>query len=204
MNKPYLRFALLAAVAVLAGLAAGSLWLHPGSVRLASGELLDTPRPIADFTLTGGDGQPFTRSDLLGHWSLIYVGYTYCPDVCPTTLMLLKNVERDLGRDAGRLRVVFISVDPARDTPQRLADYVHYFSPDFSAATGPDAVLEALGKNLGFAYNKVPGKTPDSYLMDHSAALMLIDPQARLAGYLLPPFKVQALVEDLRRIIERG
>jgi protein SCO1/2 len=204
MKNPYLLFSLIAAAAVLAGLAIGGLWLTPAPVKLASGDLLDPPRPVADFTLTGDDSKPFTRSDLLGHWSLVYVGYTFCPDVCPTTLMLLKNVEKDLGASAGELQVVFLSVDPARDTPERLAAYVHYFSPDFRAATGPDAVLETLAKNLGFAYDKVPGKTPDSYLMDHSAALILIDPQARVAGYLVPPFQAQTLAGDLRRVLGKS
>jgi len=98
--------------------------------------------------------------------------------------------------------VLFISVDPARDTPQALAQYVHYFGADFHGATADDAELEKLGKDLGFVYLKVPGTTPDNYLMDHSAALMLINPKAELAGYLSPPFDAATIAKDLKNLIE--
>jgi protein SCO1/2 len=176
--------------------------LHQGTPQLRSGTLLDTRRPVIDFNLNGADGKPFTRADLLGHWDLIYVGYTHCPDVCPTTLAQLKAVTAGLGSDRGKLRVVFLSIDPERDTPQVLGQYTHYFSPDFEAATGPNAVLDALGRNLSFVYEKVPGDTPQSYLMDHSSALILVDPQGQLAGYLTPPFKTVDMVSDLKQLLE--
>ncbi len=202
VSKGLLRWSLLAGLAVLIGITAGLVVLHPASVQIQSGTLLRQPRPIADFSLANSDGKPYTKADLAGHWSVIYVGYTHCPDVCPTTLAQLKAVEKGLGVDAARLRFVFLSIDPERDTPEALGQYTHYFSPDFLAVTGPNAQLDALGANLGFVYEKVPGQTPQTYLMDHSSALILIDPQARLAGYLTPPFKTESLIGDLKQLVE--
>jgi protein SCO1/2 len=200
VSKSTLSYGLLAAFAVLIGVAAGLVVLRPATVEIQSGTLLKAPRPVADFSLTADDGKPFTRAGLAGRWSLIYVGYTHCPDVCPTTLAQLKAVEKGLGADAARVHFIFLSIDPERDTPQGLAQYTHYFSPDFTAVTGPNAELDKLGASLGFVYQKVPGETPQNYLMDHSSALILVDPQARLAGYLTPPFKTGDLVADLRQI----
>ncbi len=193
----------IAAFALMIGALVGAILLQPGAVELNSGTLLPKPRPIAPFTLSGSNGRPFTNADFSGHWTLVFAGYTFCPDVCPTTLADLASVRSKLGADAGKLQVVFISVDPQRDTPERLDKYVHYFSPDFRAATGDNAALEALGQSLGFVFLKVPGATPESYLMDHSAALMLINPRAELAGYLTPPFKADVIAADLEPLLQR-
>ena len=204
MSKSKLIWVALAAFAALVGAAAGFTVLRPAGVDIKSGTLLRQPREIADFALQGSGGKPFTKADLAGHWSLIYVGYTHCPDVCPTTLAQLKAVEKGLGPDAAKLRFVFLSIDPERDTPESLAQYTHYFSPDFEGVTGPNAQLDALGANLGFVYQKVPGETPQSYLMDHSSAMILVNPQAQLAGYVTPPFNTEAIVADLRALAERA
>lgn len=204
VSNRLLAWGLLAAFAVLIGIVAGLVVLHPATVQIQSGTLLQQRRAVADFSLQGSEGKPFTRADLAGHWNLIYVGYTHCPDVCPTTLAQLKAVEKGLGADAAAWRFIFLSIDPERDTPQALGQYTHYFSPDFLAVTGPDAQLDALGSNLGFVYQKVPGDTPQSYLMDHSSALIVIDPEARLAGYLTPPFKTESLVSDLKQLLGKS
>lgn len=198
-----LMLGVAAAFALLVGILVAIILLKPGAVAIRSGTLLPQPRPVADFSLTGSDGQPFTKASLSGHWSLIFAGYTFCPDVCPTTLTDLKSVLNQLGPDAGKLEIVFISIDPARDTPARLAQYVHYFSPDFRAATGEVAALEKLGQSLGFVFIKVPGASPENYLMDHSAALMLVNPQAELAGFLTPPFKADVIAADLKPLLQR-
>jgi len=203
VKKPWLVWTLLAGFAALAGVAASLAVLHQPRSPIRSGTLLDKRRPVKEFSLAGTDGQAYTRASLSGHWTVLYIGYTYCPDVCPTTLALLKTVQAGLGTDAAKLQVSFISIDPERDTPERLAQYVHYFNPAFSAATGSNAQLDSLGADLGFVYAKVPGATPQSYLMDHSSALILIDPQARLAGYLTPPFKTADLIADLKTILEQ-
>lgn len=201
MSNRSMFWRLIAAFALLTGIALGWLWLRPAAAPLQSGMLLETPRPIVDFALTAGDGKSFDKADLIGRWNVIFVGYTHCPDVCPTTLARLEAVKKSLGADAAKVRFVFISIDPERDSPQILDRYTHFFSPDFLSATGPPAQLDRLGASLGFVYAKVAGATPESYLMDHSAELILVDPQAELAGYLTPPFRVERLVDDLRHVL---
>lgn len=201
-SSRFLLFGAITALAVLLGVGVGTYVLSPKGPAIDGGTMLPQPRPVVDFKLTGEDGKPYTDADLKGHWTIVFAGYTHCPDVCPTTLQTLKAVKADLGADAGKLGVLFISVDPARDTPETLGHYVHFFGPDFRGATGSDEQLEALGKNLGFVFVKVPGPTPDSYTMDHSAALMLINPQAQLAGYLLPPFDAQTIAKDMKTLMD--
>jgi protein SCO1/2 len=199
-----LRLIAIGAIALMVGLIA-AIWLQqPATVSLQSGTLLQAPRPLGDFHAVDQDGQPFGREQLQGHWTLIFPGFTTCPDVCPTTLALLKQVDDGLGDAAQRLRVDFLSVDPDRDTPARLKQYVQAFDPRFTAMTAAEPELQNLARMLGVAYAKVPGKTPDDYTMDHSAALIVIDPQARIAGYLTPPFAADKLTADLRTLLNRS
>ncbi|MDP3857380.1 MAG: SCO family protein [Stagnimonas sp.] len=194
-------FGLIAAVAAALGLAVGAMLLQPKGIAIASGTLLQTPRPLPDFTLTDQDGQAFTRQQLGGKWTLVFAGFTYCPDVCPATLSLLKAVKARLGPQAGQLQVLLLSVDPGRDTPERLKTYVRFFDPSFLAATAPDAELEKLARAMSFVYAKVPGADADSYTMDHSTALMLINPQAELAGFFTAPLKADTLSADLSALL---
>ena len=193
----------LALTAAAVGVLAARLWLAPpAATALKSGTLLPAPRQIVDFALAAEDGKPFTNADLRGRWSLVFTGFTHCPDVCPTTLSLLKGVANRLGTQADEVQIVFLSVDPERDTPEALEHYVHYFSPRFRAATGPVPELEQLGASLGFVFAKVPGPTPESYTMDHSAALILVNPQGQLAGYFTPPLRADALAADLSSLLK--
>lgn len=201
MSNGVWKWALAGGLAVLLGIAAGTLSLRPHGVSITSGTLLGTPRPIDEFTLQSAAGTPFTRADLGGHWTVVFAGFTFCPDVCPTTLTELKAVKAQLGDSADAIRFLFLSVDPERDTPEKIGQYLRFFDPGFIGATGDAASLEKLGANLGFVYAKVPGATPESYTIDHSTALILIDPQARVAGYLTPPFKPDAMAADLKAII---
>ena len=194
-------FGLIAAVAAALGLAVGAILLKPKSVAIASGTLLQTPRPLPAIALTDQDGAPFTNRHLEGHWTVVFAGFTYCPDICPGTLTLLKAVRRQLGEDAAKVQVLFLSVDPGRDTPQRLKTYVQFFDPSFTAVTAPDAELEKLAGAMSFVYAKVPGATPDSYTMDHSTALMLINPKGQLAGFFTAPLKAESLGADLKTIL---
>lgn len=189
------------AFAVLGGIFSGVFLLRSQVTEISSGTLLKTPRVIEAFKLTAGNGAIFSNARLAGHWTVIFPGFTFCPDVCPTTLATLKAVNAKLGAAAVKVRFVFLSVDPARDTPEKLRNYVMFFSPAFIGVTGDQATLERLGANIGFVYAKVPGATPDSYTMDHSTALILINPQGQVAGYLTPPFKPDAMAEDLRKLV---
>ncbi|HUP92891.1 MAG TPA: SCO family protein [Solimonas sp.] len=190
-----------AAVVVALGIAAASWVYTPRAVELKSGTLLQAPRALPEFALLDHDGAPFTHRQLEGRWSLVFAGFTRCPDVCPTTLALLKQVNARL--PGGGAHVVFLSVDPERDTPAALKTYTTYFDPSFTGVTAREPQLGEFARALGLAYAKVPGTTPDTYDMDHSAALVLIDPQGRIAGYLSPPFDPAALAADLGSVMGR-
>jgi protein SCO1/2 len=192
----------IAALAALGGLLVATTMGGPKNIEIQSGTLLKQPRLIEPFQLADSSGAPFDNARLQGHWSLVFAGFTFCPDVCPTTLATLKTLKSKLDAAQAPVQVVFLSVDPERDTLPILDKYVHYFSPDFIGATGPDAELEKFARSLSLVYAKVPGATADSYTMDHSAALVLINPQAQVAGYFLPPHQVDQLSADLQSVIK--
>lgn len=199
----------------LAGLAAGALALAAGiwaaswlllpegapALELESGTALPEPRPLREFAMTDDAGAAFGLARLQGRWSLVFAGFTSCPDVCPTTLALLQQVRGALALQNRTLDILFLSVDPERDTPQRLRGYVGHFGAGITGLTGSADALAALAAQLGLAYVKVPGPTPADYTMDHSAALVLLDPQARIAAYFQPPFKADTLASDLARLL---
>jgi len=200
---PPLRFGLIAALAAALGLALGVVFMQPKAVHIESGTLLQPPRALPAFTLTDVDNRPFTNASLQGHWSVIFAGFATCPDVCPTTLNTLKGVMADLGPLAKQVQVVLLSIDPERDTPARLKSYVQYFDPSFTGATGPNSELDKLARAMSFVYAKVPGATPETYTMDHSAALMLINPQGQLAGFFTTPHRREVLAADLTALIKK-
>ncbi|TDU32522.1 protein SCO1/2 [Panacagrimonas perspica] len=207
MSSPVkaLTLGVIAAIAAIAGLVVANFVFkpdQPAGVQIASGTLLPSPRAIPEFALTGGGGQPFTKAGLNGQWSVIFVGFTHCPDVCPNTLAKLKAVHSTLATQNKPLQVLFLSVDPERDTPPIIASYVTHFDPAFVGATGPKEELDKLGSAMGFIYMKSPGATPETYSIDHSSALILINPQAQVAGYFTQPLKVDELVADLGTLIE--
>ncbi|CAL1238999.1 SCO family protein [Candidatus Methylocalor cossyra] len=190
-------------ILALALVLGGWFWWTPGVPRLVSGALLEKPRPLRDFSLRAESGAPFTLEELRGHWTVIFAGYTHCPDVCPLTLAQLKQAKARLGTASEGLRVLFLSVDPERDTSEGLANYVRHFDPDFRAATGTRPQLETLAYQLGIVFLKAPNSQGEGYTIDHSAELVLIDPQGRLAGYLLPPFSPEGLAADLATVLGR-
>ncbi len=163
---------------------------------LASGTWLPQPKQLQDFRLTDISGAPFTLADLAGRPSLVYFGFTRCPDVCPTTLLKLAQVVRVAGIRG--LRVVFISVDPQRDTPPVLAVYVHAFDPSFGGLTGDPRAIARVARDFAVAVSRVdlPG---GDYTMDHTAAVFLLDARAREVAIFTPPFEVAAFAADLKR-----
>lgn len=210
MSNPVkaISLGLVAAVAAVAGLVTASFFYKPdaspgieGGIQIASGTLLPSPRAIPEFTLNGTDGQPFSKASLAGQWSVIFVGFTHCPDICPNTLGLLKTVYRQLDTQNKPLQVVLLSVDPERDTPETLQRYVQHFDPSFVGATGAKAELDKLGAAMGFVYMKSAGSTPETYNIDHSSALILINPDGQVAGYFTQPLKIEPLVADLGKLI---
>jgi protein SCO1/2 len=136
-----------------------------------------------DFALTDPAGRPRTLADYRGKVVAVFFGYTQCPDVCPTTLAALAEASRALGADADKLQVVFITVDPDRDTAALLGQYVPAFDPRFVGLRGDAAATERVAREFKVIYQKVPGATPDRYTMDHSAGVFLFDPAGRLRVY---------------------
>lgn len=187
-------FSVLAAM--LLGIAAAILLRPPVPVALRSGTALPQPRPIGEFELVDQRGRALTRSSFEGRWSLVFTGFTNCPDICPTTLALLATLTTRLRERGGELQTVFVSVDPERDTPAALAQYVGHFDSAMIGATGTRAQIDRLCAELGLAYLLNPG-TAGEYTVDHSAALVLVDPQARIAAYFQPPFDLDSLATDL-------
>ena len=170
--------------------------LDSSGPELASGTWLPQPKSIADFQLTDNAGKPFSLRDLQGKPTLVFFGFTHCPDVCPTTLVKLAQVKKNAG--IAGLRVVFITVDPARDTPPVVGLYAHAFDPDFVGLTGDEQSIAKVARNFGVAMNKVelPG---GYYTMDHTAAVFLLNTQGQVAGIFTPPFDTPRLVQDLDR-----
>jgi protein SCO1 len=163
---------------------------------------LTTPRELPAFTLQQSDRTPLIPGELRGHWTVVFLGFTYCPDVCPTTLAELAQAQKRWTTlpESTRPRVLFISVDPERDSIEKLGEYAHAFHKDTLAATADIPSLEAFAKSLSLVFIKVPaGKDapPGQYTMDHSAALVVLDPQGRMAGVIQPPFQPKAIAEDL-------
>ncbi len=185
-----------------AGALSAGYWLRPQPLELAVAKLYPEPRELADFELTDGDGDRFGLDRWRGRWDLVFFGFTYCPDVCPNTLNELKAIDAEL-RDAGHdpPRITFVSVDPERDTPARLKSYVGYFNPEFQVATGDHGQLEALTRQLGMIY-RIEAHEPGArgYAVDHSASLLLIDPQARLRAVFPAPHEVGGIVADLAKL----
>lgn len=156
------------------------------------GTLYDPPQAVSDFTLTSQTGEPLHLSDLRGKAVVIFFGYTNCPDVCPTTLADFKRVKTHLGADVGRVTFVFISVDGARDTPERLAAYVGAFDPEFIGLMGDDATIRTIAKDYGVFFQQVAAAADNpNYLVDHTASSFVVDPQGRLA--LVFPYQADAL-----------
>ena len=133
-----------------------------------------------DFSLTGHDGKPRTLADFRGKVVVMFFGYTQCPDVCPTTMTELGQVMKDLGGDSARVQVLFVTLDPERDTRELLAQYVPAFDPRFLGLYGDLEATARVARDFKVFYRKVPGKTPDSYSMDHTAGSYVFDPQGRL------------------------
>lgn len=188
---------LLAACAAALGLWFGARLLSPAPpVRLETAVMYPAPRPLPDFTLTRSDSKPLTLADWKGHWTVAFFGYTHCPDICPTTLATFKQAWNKLGAVAHHVEFDFVSVDPARDTPEQLAHYIGFFSKDFIAATGTDAELTRLSAALGLVYARGEASN-GTYSVDHSASAVIIDPEGRQVGLFRPPFDAAKIAADL-------
>ncbi|AKS42586.1 SCO family protein [Wenzhouxiangella marina] len=196
------RIFLMVIVAMLA-VAAGLLTANRMMQKTAEYRALQAfpaPRAVADFALETADGEPFSMAQLRGHWNLLFFGFTNCPDVCPDTLAMLDQSMEQLAlmRRENLPQVIFVSVDPARDQGEALGEYVSWFNEDFFAVTGSDPQLTALTRQLGVAYF-LDEPDPDTgfYNVDHSAAVMVVDPEGRLFGRFPHPLDPALVTADL-------
>ena len=158
-----------------------------------------------DFNLPDFDGKPRTLADFKGKVTVVFFGYTQCPDACPTTMAELAGIEKTLGADAARVQVVFITVDPARDTAALLKNYVTNFRPDFLALRGDEKQTKAVTKEFKVFYEKVPGRTADSYTIDHTAGTYVFDPQGRIRLFASQSLDPALLTDDIKALLaEKG
>lgn len=154
-----------------------------------------------DFSLPDVEGRTRTLADFKGRAVVVFFGYTQCPDVCPTTMAELAQIKKLLGTDGERLQAVFITVDPERDTPELLKAYMASFDPGFVALRGDLAQTAALAKSYKAFFQKVPGKEPGSYSMDHTAGAWVYDPQGRIRLFVRYGQPVEAWASDLRQLL---
>lgn len=193
-----------------AGISAFSLglWLNTGLISdrvkppTIAGIFLAPPKPIEDFTLIDQNEQPFNKERWRGRWTFLYFGYTFCPDVCPLTLLELNKMQKILAQENldKNNAYLFISIDPNRDTPERLGKYAAYFNPRFQGATGTSEQLAGLARQFG-VYYKVPDTPEGNYTVDHSSTVVLIDPQVRLRA-IFTQDNPKIMAADFRKILE--
>lgn len=171
--------------------------------------LFPQPRALPPFSLQQSDRTQLVPGELQGHWTLVFLGFTSCPDVCPTTLAQLAQAQKQWESlpESVRPRVLFVSVDPERDTPERIGEYAHAFHRDTLAATADLPTLKAFTRSLSLVFMKVPpepGAPADQYSVDHSASLAVLDPQARMAGMIPAPLDPKAIASDLKALTQAG
>ncbi|HEX5693393.1 MAG TPA: SCO family protein [Arenimonas sp.] len=171
--------------------------------RLKAVRLFPAPRPVPAFSLAQSDGTALAPAELQGRWTVAFLGFTHCPDVCPTTLTDLSRAQAEWEHlpEGRRPQVLFVSVDPDRDTPAKTGEYARYFHPNTLAATAAEPQLENFATSLGMVYMKVPMDGGD-YTMDHSSALVVLDAQGRQVGLIRPPFVPADIAADLALLAE--
>jgi protein SCO1/2 len=196
-NRYWISVAAVAVAAAFAGVYVARLVNQPAVPSLESGTSFPNPRPLAEFNLIDTQGAASSPATLRSHPTLVFFGFTHCPDVCPTTLALLSSVQKQVAMPG--LKVALISVDPERDTPEQLGRYISSFGGDLIGLTGTAPEISKTMKSFGVAASRVelPG---GSYTMDHSATVFALDAGARIVAVFTPPFNAAALARDITRL----
>lgn len=195
-------YIILAAFAAGFGLWAGQHWLNKTPSKpvaaLQTVRMFPEVRQIPDFSLQGADGKVFNKASINQHWTLVFLGFTHCPDICPTTLGELSKAQKQWETlpVGTRPRVLFVSVDPERDTPKALAEYAAFFHKDTLTATAPEPALGDFVQSIAMVYAKKPLENGD-YTMDHSATIVVLNPQGNEVGIIRPPFAPEKIAADL-------
>jgi protein SCO1/2 len=168
---------------------------------LQTANVIDTPRALPAFSLQTAGGT-LGPDNLKGSWTVVFVGFTHCPDICPTTLTELAKTQALWAQSSlpNKPKLLFLSIDPERDTPEALAEYAAFFHKDTLTATAPEPQLSEFTRALGLVYMKVP--QGDTYTMDHSSTLVLLNPNAEFAGIIRPPLNPTAIAGDLLSLSE--
>ncbi len=183
-----------------------------GALALSGCERMAPPHHFNGIDLTGAkyaqglalpdfDGKPRTLADFKGKVTVVFFGYTQCPDACPTTLAELSGILKTLGPDAAKVQVLFVTVDPSRDSPALLKNYVANFRPDFIALRGDEAQTQQVIKDFKLIVQKVPGKTPDSYTIDHTAGSYVFDREGRIRLFASQSLDPALLTDDLKALL---
>jgi protein SCO1/2 len=166
--------------------------------------LLPQSRNLPNVQMTDQDGQPVVVNELKDKWSLLFFGYTFCPDICPTTLAQLRQIKSELPKEVvGKLQIILVSVDPARDTPKQLKQYLGYFDPDFKGLTGASVEdVQKLANAVSIPF--IPADTSKAnYTVDHSGNLAVIGPDGTQRGFIRAPLNNQKLVVQLPVMLQR-
>lgn len=201
-------FILVALVALVLGLTVNKVLSGRGqgdpTVLIDAGIiLLPTSRSLPDLQMTNQDGKPVSVNELKGKWTMLFFGYTFCPDVCPTTLAQLRQIKSELPKDVvGKLQIVLVSVDPDRDTPQQLKQYLSYFDPDFQGLTAPVADIQKLANAVSIPFIPADTSKPN-YTVDHSGNLALLGPDGTQRGFIRGPLNNQKMVAQLPGLLAR-
>jgi protein SCO1/2 len=189
-------------VALGAGMITARLLFKPGTdFSELSATVFQQPRAIQAFELLDHHGDAFTPESLRGQWSFVFFGYTHCPDVCPTTLSVLNSVATRLADAPDAAQFVFVTVDPERDTPEVLNRYVTYFNGEFVGVTGEPAAIGELTRQLGILHMRVEGQDDaTSYLVDHTASVLLFNPEGQFQGLFSPPLDADTIAGEFLTI----
>ena len=192
----------ISALALVLGLSL-HFWQRPDPQHQIDGLLWPQRKVLQDFTLVDENQQQFNLASLNGQWTLLFFGYTHCPDICPMTLSLLKQVKQRLLETAPEATVntqyVFVSVDGKRDTPEVLAGYTDYFDPEFFGVSGTPQQVEKLTRQLGIVYFESPNPfsdDPNDYLVEHSSSILLINPQGEMIAIFSTPHTIEKIADN--------
>ena len=208
-NKPSGFKRVLTAIIVVALATAAGIWAaravleHKSVPDELEATRFPAAREILPFSLIDHNSAVFDNNALGQRWSFVFFGYTHCPDVCPTTLSVLNSVAHKLGDLEEDIRFVFVSVDPERDTPAQLAQFVSYFNSDFIGVTGTPEGIDQLTRQLGVMHLRVETENGASgYLVDHTASVFLFDPDGRYHAVFSPPLSADTITDNFRKMLQ--
>lgn len=204
-KSPFLAIIIIAVIALSIAAAVWLLVLKPrqGLPTAIANTYIPEGRPVVGIRMQDHNNQPFSEEQFKGKWSFLFFGFTHCPDVCPTTLLVMKSVWAKLPESAKQSpepQLVFVSVDPDRDSPAILKNYVQYYHPDFVAITGEHKFLDILTVQVGALYGYEDGENENAYTVNHSAQVVLIDPQGYFRGVFTSPHQVNEIVNTFTAI----